>query len=197
MMVMEQAAAHGNADAQERLAALDHPVPQALSRIEHDSITESKLVRKRTQAKQRSDAMGASQQRRPTMPGPDVNQIVEDIRQQGGGRPPQAHAATLPPNANPQQKPPRQGIAHHQQQRYSLSDTGYKPPPSGAGGVGRGGGGRIVSNPMAPQSQSPSQATTPLPAVSAPTPASGVKYNTFAEMGVQSAKAEDKECVIM
>ncbi|KAF9458316.1 hypothetical protein BDZ94DRAFT_114754 [Collybia nuda] len=49
---------HGNTDAAERLAALSQSSSQALSRQEHDAITENKLVRKRTQAKQRSEAMG-------------------------------------------------------------------------------------------------------------------------------------------
>ena len=54
-----QAAEHNNQDAKDRLAALSQPSPQALSRTEHNHLTESKLVRSRTQAKQRSDAAGA------------------------------------------------------------------------------------------------------------------------------------------
>ena len=46
---------HGNEDAVERLSALSQEVPKALSRKEHDVITENKLVRKRTMAKERSD----------------------------------------------------------------------------------------------------------------------------------------------
>jgi TPR repeat protein len=53
-----QASQHGNTDATDRLAALSQPAPAALSRQEHDNLTEVKLVRKRTQAKQRSDARG-------------------------------------------------------------------------------------------------------------------------------------------
>ncbi|GLB33763.1 putative HCP-like protein [Lyophyllum shimeji] len=49
---------HGNKDASERLAALSQPSPNTLSRQQHDNITENKLVRKRTQAKQRSDSLG-------------------------------------------------------------------------------------------------------------------------------------------
>ncbi|KAI0760006.1 hypothetical protein C8Q74DRAFT_1293305 [Fomes fomentarius] len=51
-----RAAQHGNADAQERLQALSQPTPQALSREQHENLTDAKLVRKRTQAKQRSEA---------------------------------------------------------------------------------------------------------------------------------------------
>lgn len=53
-----QASQHGNADATERINALSQPAPAALSRQEHDNLTETTLVRKRTQAKQRSDARG-------------------------------------------------------------------------------------------------------------------------------------------
>jgi hypothetical protein len=44
-------------DASERLAALSQLSPQALSHMEHDSITHNKLVRKRTQAQQCSESM--------------------------------------------------------------------------------------------------------------------------------------------
>ncbi|KAI0300592.1 hypothetical protein B0F90DRAFT_1817633 [Multifurca ochricompacta] len=74
-----RASQHGNTDAAERLAALSQPAPQALSRQEHDNLTETTLVRKRTQAKQRSDA------REPTV-GPqhrgrqNSQQVVANIR---------------------------------------------------------------------------------------------------------------------
>ncbi|GBE83720.1 hypothetical protein SCP_0507760 [Sparassis crispa] len=51
-----KASEDGNTDATDRLKALSQPSPQALSRAEHDNLTDSTLVRKRTQAKQRSDA---------------------------------------------------------------------------------------------------------------------------------------------
>ncbi|KAF5387814.1 hypothetical protein D9615_000374 [Tricholomella constricta] len=63
---------HGNNDAAERLKALSEPSPNALSRQQHDTITESKLVRKRTQAKQRSDTLGfnGTYSQQPPMPSP-------------------------------------------------------------------------------------------------------------------------------
>ncbi|KAJ6533367.1 hypothetical protein B0H10DRAFT_1972760 [Mycena sp. CBHHK59/15] len=51
-----QASEHGNADAAEHLCALSQASLQGLSHIEHNTITENKLVRKHMQAKQRSDA---------------------------------------------------------------------------------------------------------------------------------------------
>ncbi|KAF7289865.1 hypothetical protein MIND_01360900 [Mycena indigotica] len=53
-----KAAGHGNSDAPERLKALQQPTPQTLGRSEHDALTENKLVRKRTQARIRSEGVG-------------------------------------------------------------------------------------------------------------------------------------------
>ncbi|CAK5272640.1 unnamed protein product [Mycena citricolor] len=64
-----KAAGHGNADARERLTALQQPAPQTLGRQEHDTLTENKLMRKRTQARIRSDEQ--SQQTGLVNPHPD------------------------------------------------------------------------------------------------------------------------------
>ncbi|KJA14221.1 hypothetical protein HYPSUDRAFT_150673, partial [Hypholoma sublateritium FD-334 SS-4] len=56
----QRAKAHGNTDAIARLQALAQPAPQQLSRQEHDSITETKLVRRRTQAAQRAESQPLS-----------------------------------------------------------------------------------------------------------------------------------------
>lgn len=57
---------HGNTDAAERLQALSQPTPQIISREEHENIADAKLVRTRTQAKQRSDASGLNTQSSPS-----------------------------------------------------------------------------------------------------------------------------------
>ncbi|KIY48771.1 HCP-like protein [Fistulina hepatica ATCC 64428] len=54
---VSKAQVHGNPDAVKRLNALAQPAAQALSRQEHDNLTETTLVRKRTQARQRADAV--------------------------------------------------------------------------------------------------------------------------------------------
>ncbi|PPQ98292.1 hypothetical protein CVT26_013505 [Gymnopilus dilepis] len=56
----ERAKSHGNTDALTRLAALSQPDAQTLSRHEHDSITQAKLVRRRTQAAQRAETQPLS-----------------------------------------------------------------------------------------------------------------------------------------
>jgi hypothetical protein len=201
-------------------------------------------VRKRTQAKQRSDARPKAEQAPPMPQGAvtDARQVVELVRssskitkptmqmpsgpgqQLGHGRNP-----SLPPQgAAPQQQHPGQQGRHPSHansmpggegaqpgrpfahaQRYSLADPGSSPKtsaaplpgssssaPPGQGGRtqtpgGRTPGGRIASGAGGPQSP-PSHAASP-----APSSQSSVKYQTFAEMGIQSGKVEDKECVIM
>ncbi|KAL1946440.1 hypothetical protein VTO73DRAFT_15567 [Trametes versicolor] len=78
-----RAAEHGNTDAVERLQALAQPDAQALSREQHETLTDAKLVRKRTQAKQRSEAV-AGAAGAPALPAPvpveKRSQIVSNIR---------------------------------------------------------------------------------------------------------------------
>jgi hypothetical protein len=219
------AAEHGNTDAVERIAALNQVVPQALSRQEHDTITEAQLVRKRTQARERSSVQ-------PRMSAEDGRQVVEMARKSSIVRqqsPPRAPANMISlvesslPSAVPQQLPPQQQQQQQQQQpqrqfagqhRYTLVDPGSggappsrqqspiqqpQPQPAYARAAGRPPGQRQGSGP--PQGQSPqalatSGDRTPTPQGSTRPP--GPKPpTTFAEMGIQGAKLEEKECVIM
>lgn len=252
-----RAAEHGNEDAKERLTALTKPDgPQALTRIEHEGITESKLVRKRTQAKQRSESMSIAPgpgpgpampnapypgpggfQNPPAAP-PNGRQVVEMIRKNSlknyngpgpgpghGPGPRQHHAGTasggrLPampedrPYDQSQPSPPPQQAHFPGANRYQLTDAPVSstPPAQHAGqgrphSAGRGRGGVSVGSGTGynagrpegsygrgggagPSSQS-SPAPQPPKASSKPGPA------TFAEMGIHSTKAENKECIIM
>lgn len=76
----KRAASHGNKDAQERLDALAGPEPNALSRTQHEAHIDTKLQRKRTEAKmlsdrrtQLSDAKGQTAKPSPPMPQPQSN----------------------------------------------------------------------------------------------------------------------------
>jgi len=60
MFYSQQAHSHSNPDAAGRLAALTQSNPQSLSRQEHDTITQAKLVRRRTQAALRADTQPVS-----------------------------------------------------------------------------------------------------------------------------------------
>ncbi|KAI0697009.1 hypothetical protein BC835DRAFT_800284 [Cytidiella melzeri] len=215
-----KAAEHGNSDARDRLDALSQPAPQSLSRAEHEQLTDSKLVRTRTQAKQRSDATGA---RRPVMQQEQGARIVDIVRKNStmlplstiaSAPPAQAGRQSAPTTQQPQPQqirapslPTSPAPAHSQSQsprpfanapRYNLSDPG-----SGDGSSPR---------PLPSQSQPsfgpprregrPSIDSRPGPA--SPPSASNISSGpprkgpaTFAEMGITTAKAEDKDCIVM
>ncbi|EMD35255.1 hypothetical protein CERSUDRAFT_116068 [Gelatoporia subvermispora B] len=144
-----KAAQHGNTDASERLQALSQPAPQSLSREEHENITDSRLVRKRTQAKQRSEATPGVQ--RTSMSAGQGQQILEDAKRSSltNGPPAAVAPAQLPPVAEynmamppsnsysprpsmsgpPPQAPQARPFANAP--RYSLADPGVgSAPPS-------------------------------------------------------------------
>ncbi|KAI0346356.1 HCP-like protein [Trametopsis cervina] len=219
-----KAAGHGNADAEDRLKALSQPAPQALSRAEHDQLTDSKLVRTRTQAKQRSDATGG---RRPAVVDGQSARIVENVRKTSSMIPPAVSAPSAtaspggsgryfpsvveepslaqvetPPRTSSNSASPAPGPVPPQPQtprpfanapRYNLSDPGAvttngpRPPPS------------QPQTPFGPpRREGRPTPTQPTPTNRPDTP-SGPKKGpaTFAEMGITTAKVEEKDCVIM
>jgi TPR repeat protein len=129
-----QAHEHGNPDATMRLSALSAPSGQSLSRQEHDSITEIKLVRKRTLAAQRSEnepqsppwdgtsfpTMGEAQ---PTVPPIRDGKTVLDGIRKNSFAPPRYD----PPQSLIQSPPPPLG-GSPQLKRYTLSDSTSPPP---------------------------------------------------------------------
>ncbi|KZP30970.1 HCP-like protein [Athelia psychrophila] len=132
-----KAAEHGNTDANDRLVALGAPGNAPLSRQQHDDITETKLVRKRTQARERSSG---ERDRPPSdRQGVDGRRIVENVRRgsmdQRPGPGPPAGAPMTPiaesPRMRPQQPPQQQGGYPQQppagQQRPP--QQAYSPPP--------------------------------------------------------------------
>lgn len=214
-----RAAEHGNADAIDRLAALNQPSPQALSRQEHDHITETTLIRKRTQAKKRSE-VATGEYVPPRETGLNAPQVIDVVRKnsanfgpgpvQGSVKPAlnpllertssasAADARTTTPGSNyngsPQLRPnPPGGRAYPNSHRYTLTDAPAPPLP----GVGvrplSVGGVRPAGRPPASRLQSggAQSAAIATPRLSKAGPA------TFAEMGITSAKLEEKECVIM
>lgn len=161
----ETAASHGSSDARQRLNALG-PLPPpssfpqgppvgndgGLSRSEHDALTQNRLVRKRTQAKQRSGTVDRERERMqgPMGMGMGGQAVLENVRQNA------SHPAGLPVNPRPgmaspplrqasleQTQPgsqstgmtgltPAQQIVMANRPRYSLADPGFTPP-SGPG----------------------------------------------------------------
>ncbi|KAI0066915.1 HCP-like protein [Artomyces pyxidatus] len=152
-----RASQHGNTDATERLAALAQST--GLSRQEHDALTNVTVVRKRTQAKQRSDARGPAQSL-PSHPAAGRQQIIANVRKNSlAQRPPRnilpqpgpsesprpAPAQPQPqPQPQPQSQPYPSGPPPPQQQGY-LPGPGHparqpsgdqRPPPQGSYGNG-------------------------------------------------------------
>ncbi|KAF7350374.1 hypothetical protein MVEN_01342100 [Mycena venus] len=151
-----KAAAHGNTDASERLRALAQSVPQALSRTEHDALTGDKLVRKRTQARMRSDREGTGADTFTAEPGQYVNPHPEgplpdpygaSSDPYGAGP---AGRATAPPSAYrnnaygaPQQQDPAQRRTRVMElaRKSSLADSGHYRSASAGGFDYRAGAG--------------------------------------------------------
>ena len=217
-----KAAEHGNADAAERLQALNQALPQPLSRQEHDTITEHKLIRKRTQARQRSDANIPDGMARPT---PTLNpsegrRIVEVIRKnslaiqnssadypsypaQRLQAMPENQTAQAPlsnrrkssvpdtpsPVGSPRPRPAQPGRQSLAQNRYTLTD-GPAPQPQPQQPE------RIITSSPTPAS-SGGESTLPQSNANPLHRPTGKGPSTFAEMGFQSGKAEEKDCVIM
>ena len=142
---------HGNLDVVKRLAALSQPSPQSLSRQEHDTIMESKLVRKRAQAKQHSEHESGGAPRPPLegrrqvvdvmrknsarhhahgsgagagAGGTPILPLVTELQQQQPP-PPVVYAMDLSPQVpqDPPQAPPPQRQFPNQH-RYTLVDPG-------------------------------------------------------------------------
>ncbi|KAJ3754676.1 HCP-like protein [Lentinula raphanica] len=218
-----KAHAHGNPDASARLSALESSTPQMLSREEHDQITESRLVRTRTQAKQRSEAqmvrdgyLAQQQQQQGGRGRRDSKQVVDlirkntlpshpNIRQQSippyaQQPPPQPHPQ--PPGPQPRPAAPQGPQAYPTANRYTLVDPGSASaspradsrspslgPPGGPGG-----------RPHPPRRGPSGAGLAGTPGGAGPVAGAGAKPSgpqTFAEMGITGAKAEDEKCVIM
>ncbi|KAI0071872.1 HCP-like protein [Panus rudis PR-1116 ss-1] len=109
-----RAAEHGNTDAADRLQAISQPAPQTLSRQEHESLTDTTLVRRRTQAKQRSDSRSYPPQAPPPIPGATV---IENVRRSSLMGP----VGVAPASSSFGAPPPQQGYG--------------PPPPQGYGGA--------------------------------------------------------------
>lgn len=107
---------HGNQDAKDRLAELSQPDPNSLSRQQHEVLTETTLVRKRTQAKQRSDASGQRPAGRP-----DGKKIVENVK--GSFLVPAA-----PEDAYPSPMPPTPSMSSTPQQQQQPLQQQQQPP---------------------------------------------------------------------
>ncbi|KAH9833110.1 uncharacterized protein C8Q71DRAFT_774181 [Rhodofomes roseus] len=216
-----RAAQHGNPDAAERLRALSQPDARRISREQHESLADTTIVRKRTLARQRSQARHGPSGGRPPGPAAQGAQIIHNVRQSslrhgpppnGGAFPPSASApqvgapgygapAQLPASASQPHLPPAGSPGPGGQRpfanatRYSLVDPGSRsasPAAPGGNRAGVGAGG-LPSRPV-PQRQNSGQPDVSSPLAQAPQKPGP---QTFEEMGISTGKLEEKDCVIM
>ncbi|KAK0454116.1 uncharacterized protein EV420DRAFT_1481824 [Desarmillaria tabescens] len=206
---------HGNTDARDRLDALTQSRPAPLSRQEHDVITESKLVRTRTQARLKSEAQPHGGRRGTASGNPNVVEVIRKntLMEMPHSAPPHRSSVSMPPPSGPPMPAPVRGNSGGSLQpqqmpgrnRYSLADPGFNSaPPSTSSSPSPSlrpqrtespvGMGRRTGSPATGRIPSGVAATPQPPAQDRPKPSGPT---TFAEMGFQGAKAEDKECVIM
>lgn len=108
-----QAASHGNTDARDRLEALAKSASNVLSRDDHESRIDTKLVRKRTQAQVRSEQ--------------------EQQRQQQASRPSYASLPSLPPPQG-RSNSPSLGPGGYWPSNNGGPSPGTDPRPSSAQG---------------------------------------------------------------
>jgi len=153
-----QASQHGNADATERLAALSQPAPLALSRQEHDNLTETTLVRKRTQAKQRSDARGPMGG--PRQGGrPNGQQVVANIRK---------NSLAYRPGPNRGYPPPMPAPADDYDYAVPRLPAAQIPPLGGPGPNAAGGPRPPIQPGPGPGGYTPPSRQQPLPSSQPP-----------------------------
>ncbi|KEP55821.1 chitin synthase regulator 3 [Rhizoctonia solani 123E] len=223
----QKAQAAGNTEAAGRLTALAAPNAAPLSRAEHETLTDSRLVRRHTKAKDTAAAAGRvaktkGDEDRKAMEGAAHaaadSEVGQPARRPGqmalpGGdlqTPPRTDSPAQTQATSPKRRPqgPAQGAGPGRfQQRYTLTDEGFQTPSSPQ-----------VSTPAtAPPQSYPSLSVPPpasippapvsAPAAPAPAPPSPTVASTkssgkkgpqsFAEMGFHSQPVEDKDCVIM
>lgn len=160
MLSRLQAADHGNDDAKKRLEALQLSNPETLNRTDHDANVETKLIRKRTAAKIRSDEqrerlasskLAASLSGANLGPGPSghvpppVNVSLAQAQYQHGMR---------PPNGQPGASYPSQSLRRNHTMRQVEEAARMGPPPPG------------TPNPMNPTRPAPGQYPSPSPSPS-------------------------------
>jgi len=215
----EKAASHNNPDASARLKALSQLHPEALSRAQHESITNNKLVRKRTQAKEGSIAAG----RRPTTSdGRYASQVARNAVDASSKIMPTPPRGPSPPKpaaspANTSSPQPARGPRIHHfgrpsiESRYGIkSQTSSTPSPSqpspARNPVSLADAPVPTAGSPPPPTPQPSSQQTPASNKPSTNPSEGPEITqgppkkgptTFQEMGYQSQALDGKDCVIM
>lgn len=126
----KKAAGHGNSDAQERLAALQGPSPESLSRRQHEVHVDTQLQRKRTEAKmmseRKSKAAGAAAAGSEKLGGPSKPSM--DLRRKNTMRMVEETAGRARPGKGMERSAPTNSVADWER-RGSVPNTARPPAP--------------------------------------------------------------------
>ncbi|GAA5873887.1 hypothetical protein JCM8547_008631 [Rhodosporidiobolus lusitaniae] len=207
-----RAAGHGNDDAKNRLDALQQSNPETLNRNDHDAHVETKLVRKRTQAKIRSDEQRERAQAAKlaaSLQGPQL-----------GGPPQQRHPQPPRQNSFASNGSAPDSLRRRATLRQVEQAAQMGPPPPGTPNPNAplrypspAPGGRVQSYQLS-DAPSPSLPQTKRPVPGQALNVSGAggagrpqtipvqqqpqqnKPSTFAEMGITTQKAKKDDCII-
>jgi hypothetical protein len=197
-----------------------------LSRQEHENLTDVKLVRKRTQAKNNAAAAGHAQR---SANFTESQHVVGTVRKNSVLHKPHRREQTAPSGPNELRSsntgppssfrtpaPPAGAMPSYQRdhRRYPTGPgpVSPRPPNRREGSTGVPPQQRISSNVRPPVVSSPApldpiplapESLAPTPQAPAPQPASSIQSlptkgaATFEEMGIHTAKLEEKDCRIM
>ena len=219
----QKAARGGNEDAKARLRELEGGGGKMIDRKEHEGLTEDKLVRKRTQARERAQASGAGvggaggSKYAPVaggntlaLPQPQQQQPQPQKQQPAASTstPTSTSPSTLAPAATSTLPPapalapirPTQDAAMGLARAASKSQntSGYKLRKDRGKGAGTGTGAGTPGASPKPGSNAPLPKANASPTnviVYAAQPSKGPA--TFQEMGFHSQKLDEKDCIIM
>ncbi|GAA5842571.1 hypothetical protein JCM11251_004907 [Rhodosporidiobolus azoricus] len=218
-----RAAGHGNDDAKKRLDALGQSNPETLNRVDHDAHLQSKLVRKRTQAKIRSDEQRervAAAKLAASLQGPNLSSSAPPTAQQSPYIPQQPLRQGSVASGGSANSYPSSSLRRNDTMRQVQAAAQMGPPPPGTpnpmGSSMRypspAPGGRVQSYqlsdappPGMPKTQRPQPGQKvgtggpggrPQEIAHKPQAGGREKPATFAEMGIATQKAKKDDCII-
>jgi len=118
-----KAVQHGNPEAGLRLSSLSQPAPQVLSRLEHDQITDARLVRRRTQAYNEAAASG----RAASVRADQSARVIRQVRAQATLTSPHAGTPLNPPASQVVQGPQQPPLVSNGSPPGAYHQGGYLP----------------------------------------------------------------------
>ncbi|GAA5908265.1 hypothetical protein JCM6882_006787 [Rhodosporidiobolus microsporus] len=216
-----RAAGHGNDDAKKRLEALGQSNPETLNRVDHDAHLQSKLVRKRTQAKIRSDEQRervAAAKLAASLQGPNLAASAPPGPQQSPYQPQQPFRQGSVASGGSAGSYPSASLRRNNTLRQVEAAAQMGPAPPGTPNPmnpmrypSPAPGGRVQSYQLS-DAPPPGMPTTQRPVAGQKVGTGGAggrpqeiavkpqpgreKPSTFAEMGIATQKAKKDDCIV-